>query len=408
MNSPIVSIIKRSEIPESPSEFTEKSISIIKDMLKEAVNKCCDFERLVKGKNVLLKPNLVRPNPKFAPGITTDIRIIIAMSRLAHEAGAKKVVVGDNPGYGLSSREAIKLANLEEILKNDSCEIAYFDEEEKVVVPNEGAYVFKNIELPKTVYDSEVFINLPKMKTHMHTTVTLGMKNLKGIILDTQRMLYHRGDLYQKVADILRAKRPNLTIVDAIWTLEGQAPLYNATLIKDSNFIVAGTDVVAVDSVASMTMGIYPEEITIIRAAAMGGLGCMDLDKIKVVGNSIKDVQRIYKRAVISSVAAFPKAKVYEGGACAGCLSALRHSLDKLYIDGVLDKADEFSVYIGLPMPLMDNITDIEGDLWCFGNCTIDLVYKYRANKTTHNKHIPGCPPHILDFYKELKKLVEQ
>lgn len=407
MVSNIVSIVKRQDIPESPAEFTEKSLSVVKELLKEAIDKCCDFEKMVKGKTVLLKPNLVRPNPKEFPGVTTDLRIIKSMVRLANEAGAKKVMVGDNPGFGLACRVAIHLAHLEHYLKDENCEIKYFDEEETIVIPNDGAYVFKNIALPKSVAECDVFINLPKMKTHMHSIVTLGIKNLKGIILDNQRMLYHRGDLYQKVADILRAKQPDLTIVDAIWTLEGQAPLYNATLIKDSNFVVAGTDVVAVDSVASMTMGVHPEEVAIIRAAAMAGLGCMDLDKIKVVGNSIKDVQRIYKRSVISSVAVFPKVHVVEGGACSGCQSALRHSLDKLYAEGLIDKNDEFSVYVGVPMPQIESEAKHCGTLWCFGNCAVELVYKHHERKTTLNKFIPGCPPHVLDLYKEIKSFFE-
>ncbi|MDI6783087.1 MAG: DUF362 domain-containing protein [bacterium] len=397
---PIVGIAYRKVVPENPAKFSKKSLATLQLMLDEAIGYSVNLQKLVKNKRVLIKPNLVRPNPKVLPAITTDVRVILGFVQLLRDSGAGEIGVGENPGYKLSAREAFALAGLAQLLPKYGAKPVYLDEEPAVRKKIPDALVMNEMDLPKAVLDAEVVINLPKMKTHMHTLVTLGIKNLHGLLYDYERLLFHRNDVSMKVVDILRAVRPQLTVIDGIMAMEGQAPLSGHT-IPDMNTLIAGTDPVAVDAVGCAVMGIDPEEVATNRIAAQEGLGCSDLNQIKVKGTAIHTVKRNFKRPVISSVGVFKNVTVIEGGACNGCLSALRHTLDKLHHEQKLDRMTPFTVYVGIPMPNVTNLNKWTGAIWLFGNCTVGLVTQENIRNANPNV-VLGCAPHIFDLYKLL------
>ena len=139
-----------------------------------------------------------------------------------------------------------------------------------------------------------------------------------------------------------------------------------------------------------------------LRLAGQEGLGETDLAAIEVVGDDPVRCRRQFVRPILSSMGAYPAVRVVEGGACQGCLSALRHALDKLGSEGLLDGRDPVSLYVGVPMPEMANIRNVRGELWCFGACSAPLVFNTKKPGSIA-QHVPGCPPHILDFYKAYK-----
>jgi hypothetical protein len=183
--------------------------------------------------------------------------------------------------------------------------------------------------------------------------------------------------------------------------MDGQAPLSGST-INDMNVIVAGTDTVAVDAVTSELMMIAPDEVDMIRIANWEGLGEMNLDKIDIRGAQISDVQRRFKRPVLSASGIYEKILSVEGGACKGCLSAMRHALDKLNREGGLDKLPPFTIYTGVPMPNMKNLPHPEGDIWIMGNCAVDVLQQESVRMSKPDV-IYGCAPHIFDLYSALK-----
>ncbi|MBU1625774.1 DUF362 domain-containing protein, partial [bacterium] len=235
-------VLQEKDIPGTPGDISGKSLDIIELLLKRTLDLILDYPSMVKGKTVFIKPNLVRPNLDLLPAITTDPRVILALTRLTQKAGARKVMVGDIPGYRVHSRDALESSKLTEKLKAMGAIPYYPDEDEIVEVENPKGTVLKRIKLPSAVLKSDVFINLPKLKTHMHTLVSLGIKNLHGLILDEQRLIYHRQDINYKVVDILHAIKPHLTIIDGLWALEGQAPLHG-NAVRDFNTIIAGENI---------------------------------------------------------------------------------------------------------------------------------------------------------------------
>jgi uncharacterized protein (DUF362 family) len=391
------------EVGEAPDAFTPAGLEKVAALAERAIVAAgCDLPALVRGKTVLVKPNLVRPNPHNPRSVVTDERVILAVIRLLRDAGAASVRVGDNPGYGLSLGAALTgLTDFTRRLADHGAELVHFDATDPVMVPNPTALLFDPVPLPRVLLESDVYINLPKMKTHVHTLVTLGIKNQYGLILDDHRMPWHRNDINIKIIDILRVIRPHLTVVDALWAVQGQAPLSGSS-VPDMNVLAAGADVCAVDAVCADLMGIAAGEVAMLRLARQEGLGETDLAAIDVVGEDPDRLRRPFTRPVLSSMGAYPAVRVIEGGACQGCLSALRHALDKLGSEDGFAGREESTLYVGVPMPEMVNLRNVRGELWCFGACSAPLIF----NSTKPGciaRHVPGCPPHILDFYKAYK-----
>jgi len=390
------------DIPESPDRFTDLSLDAVTKLARRVVELACDLPELVRGQDVLVKPNLVRPNFRSPRSIVTDERVILAMVRLLRDAGAARVRVGDNPGYGLSLAEGLaQMDDFKRRLAANGGELVFFDQDDPVVVENPDALLFDPVALPRALVEADRYVNLPKMKTHVHTLVTLGIKNQYGLILDDQRMFCHRNDINVKIVDILRVVRPGLTLVDALWAVQGQAPLSGSS-VPDMNVLAAGTDVCAVDAVCADLMGIGAHEVAMLRLVRQEGLGETDLAAIDVVGDDPAGLRRTFARPVISSMGAYDAVRVVEGGACQGCLSALRHALDKLSSEDAFAD-DPVTLYVGRPMAERRNLRNVAGELWCFGSCAAHLVFDTHK-RAPLARFVPGCPPHILDFYAAYKE----
>ena len=145
--------------------------------------------------------------------------------------------------------------------------------------------VLKNVKIIKDVLDCDVFINLPCAKSHTTTGVTLGMKNLMGIIWD-RRAFHSDFDINQALADLTSAVKINLTVLDASRALTTGGPKGPGVVTKPKT-IIAGIDPVAVDALGVTVADWYgqkftPKQVKHITAAHAMGLGTMDLPNITV------------------------------------------------------------------------------------------------------------------------------
>jgi uncharacterized protein (DUF362 family) len=395
----LVSIGHSKHIIGSPIELETKSLASVSSLVSKTIDKSCNFKRLVQGKVVLIKPNLVRPGLTRLH-ITTDLRVIYSVAEKALRNGAKRVILGEKPGYKLSARQAFRDSGSEEIVKRLNIETSYFDEEKTVEVEVPEATVFKKIVVPRILMECDTFINLPKVKTHMQSLVSLGIKNLHGLTLDDQRLFCHHNDLGYKLVDILRVRMPSLTVADAICPMEGQGPLLGHN-IEGFNTVIAGEDVVAVDAVTCSLMGVDPLEVEVIRIANSEGLGCGELDKIKVVGANPKKIKRAFQRACMSSMGAFRNIISMEGGACMGCMSSVRHSLDRLLFENKLQTLQKpVTVHSGCLH--QKRCEPLNGDDWLLGDCACQVAEQTGTNYINKAHLIRGCPPHVFDLYKAM------
>ena len=317
-------------------ERHEQDIKEIKDSLREVISLAVgDIDNLIKnGDRVLIKPNLafLAPPESFS---VVDPRVIEALvSLLKEESKAGEVWVGDNPSLGKHvgrARPAFKAAEMEDAaLRGGADRVIFFDEEAAVTVELPMAKVFKNAAVFRPILDADVLINLPKMKTHLGGTVTLGLKNWQGIIPNVhpsgQQQDTHRIDLDQKISDLLRIRKADLTLIDGIIAMEGQGP--HAGTPKEMNLLIAGQDTVAVDALTSYIMGYEPHEVPSTQIAFSEGLGEMRLDKIKVKGVSADSVREFFKRPASNPVGLIPGINVLIQQTCPGCYKYIRGALD--------------------------------------------------------------------------------
>jgi uncharacterized protein (DUF362 family) len=386
----------------SPLKWDSGVIDALKTNLGNLIEQA-DFDlSKLTGCSVLLHPNLVRPHLS-RPASFTDPRLILATAALIKESGARSVGVGENPGYGFPARKAFQESGLTDNLKRMEINIHYFDESHWKQINQPRGRLYKTITVSQDVLDTDVFINLPKLKTHMLTQVSLCLKNLLGITHDNDRMLFHRNDIADKIVDLNLIRPPDLNIVDGLWAMEGQAP-FNGKTIEEFNVIAVGSNAAAVDAVCCRIMGFDPDEVPHVQLAMKRLLKeCQTETDFVISGDDPVLLRRLFKRPVLSSLGCFDPVECIECGVCNGCLSAVRHSLDWLQAEMNMADLPECTVVSGRPMPNRQTLESWRGKLVLFGNCAAEFQF-YDIEKRANADWIPGCPPHVLDLASYLKK----
>ncbi|HHV17764.1 MAG TPA: DUF362 domain-containing protein [Thermoanaerobacterales bacterium] len=392
-------------------KFVRKDSDIAK--IKEAVAKAVELaigspDAIIKpGQKVLIKPNLAfqAPPESFAVVDPRVVEAVVAYFKENSQAG--EIWVGDNPSLGLHvgrAKPAFAESGMEEAAKRGGADkIIYFDETEVVEVDIPEAKVFKKAAIFKPVLDADVIINLPKMKVHLAGTVTLSLKNWNGLIPNVhpsdQQQGAHRIDLGQKFADLYRAVKADLTIVDAIIGMEGQGP--HAGTPVEMNMIIAGADMVATDAVSAYVMGFDPMEIPAVRCAGTEGLGEIDLNNIEVVGEPADSVRKHFKRPNDNPLGMYKGFTVYAQQTCPGCYANVRGALDSFANSGI--SMSEFLKERGEVVVVAGGLPDFDpqfaenkhlfvvGDCWEYFPTSDNIREATKLAKTV--TYYPGCAP---------------
>ncbi len=251
------------------------------DITQAAINALGGMGRFVNtGADVILKPNICVGYRSYEYAATTNPEVVGTVTRLCREAGARRVRVMDSPfsgtaagAYNQSGIEgAVKAAGGEmEIMSN----IKYRD----VAIP--AGKAIKSWPVYGEILDADVLINLPIAKHHGSAGLTLGMKNLLGIVKNPNQ--FHLHGLHQCIVDLNSALHPTLTIVDAVRILTRGGPTGgNLDDVKMANTVIASTDIVAADAFAATLFGLKGGDIEYIRKSADLGLGSMNMDNIMI------------------------------------------------------------------------------------------------------------------------------
>jgi hypothetical protein len=156
-----------------------------------------------------------------------------------------------------------------------------------------------------------------------------------------------------------------------------------------------------VDAVTCCIMGVDPEEVDTIRIARAEGLGCGDLKKIRVVGAKVARVKRHFKRACLSSSAVYPNVTSIEAGVCQGCLSCVRHSLDRLAHENKIQRLGQITICSGKHSLDRLDLLPPKNELWLLGDCACE---EPQTALTAKAYRVTGCAPHIYDLYNSLHK----
>jgi uncharacterized protein (DUF362 family) len=234
-----------------------------------------------RGDIVLVKPNIAWDRtPEQAA--TTNPEVVATLVRLCLAAGAKEVKVFDYPCE--DSRRTYVRSGIMEAAKEAGAKVSYVDERRFRKMDLKGE-ALQDWEVYKEAVEVDKIINCPILKHHTLARLTMGMKNLMGLIGgDRSRLHWH---LDEAIVDLAAFFKPTVVVLDAVRILtangpQGGSPKY----VKQFNTVAAGVDQVAVDAMGAKIFGIRPEEMDHLHIASKRGLGRMDLGKLR-----IKEVQ---------------------------------------------------------------------------------------------------------------------
>jgi uncharacterized protein (DUF362 family) len=269
------------------------SVAVIKGeqpakMVNQALDLIDAHEFIQPDDKVLIKPNYVMAKHPSS-GITTDSRIVESLIEFVKQVGVTDIIVGEG-GAG-NTEKAFDIVGIREVVKRQQVQLVNLNRDRRINVSLKHPLALGEVGVAETMLNSTCIINVPKLKVHHLTTVTLSMKNLMGGILP-KSIIHHQ--IHRKIVDLasLFKDKVRLNVVDGIVGAE-ESEVYG-TPVK-MNLIIAGQDMVAVDTVAATIMGMNPQQITYLQLAEANGLGITKLRKIQIHGEKIAAVTKTFK-----------------------------------------------------------------------------------------------------------------
>jgi uncharacterized protein (DUF362 family) len=249
-------------------------------MVRRAIAALGGMERFVpRGASVIVKPNICVAYHTYEYAATTNPWVVGALVKLCLEAGARSVRVMDYP-FGGSAEEAYEISGIAAQVKAAGGEMVTMSQIKFVSMDLPQAKSLKKSYVYDDALKADVLIDVPIAKDHSLARLTLGMKNLMGLI--SYREAIHV-DMGQRLADLTDLFRPKLTVVDAVRMLMANGPTGgNLDDVKQANTIIASPDIVAADSYAATLFNMQPEELSYIVAGTQRGLGRSDLKNMKI------------------------------------------------------------------------------------------------------------------------------
>lgn len=232
-----------------------------------------------KGQKVVVKPNIGWDVTPDRAGNTNPV-LVKRIIQHCYEAGAKEVYVFDNTCDDW--KRCYSNSGIERAVKDAGGKLVSGDSERYYQqVEVEHGKKLTSTKVHELILDSDVFINVPILKNHSSTELTISMKNLMGNVWD--RGYWHRNNLHQCIADFASFRKPDLNIVDAYYVMKRNGPRGvskgDVVLMKSQ---IISTDIVAADAAAAKLFGIEPSDIEYIKYASDMKLGQIDLSKLNI------------------------------------------------------------------------------------------------------------------------------
>ena len=246
-----------------------------------------DLGVTVRGRRVLLKPNMVEYEPGTA--INTNPLVVAGAVAAFLRAGAAEVVVAEGPGHRRDTEYLLTRTGLHDHLRDHGVRFVDLNEDEVEYVALKSNFTgLDKLALPVSVLRSDFVVSMPKLKTHHWAGMTAGMKNffgtVPGAVYGWPKNILHRRGIHQSILDLNATIRPQLSIVDAVTAMEGDGPIMGQP--RQAGFIAMSRDVVAADATCARAIGLDPRKLPYL-AEARHYLGNIDLDRIEQRGEPV-------------------------------------------------------------------------------------------------------------------------
>ncbi|MFC1946560.1 DUF362 domain-containing protein [Chloroflexota bacterium] len=338
------------------------------------------FDKCPNKGTVLLKPNY------GAAKKATDVNPVVthAVAKTLVDNGFK-VLIGEDPGYRSKSgyekwnKYVLETTGLREYADSIGARVVELRKGNHRVVQVKESLYFEEIEVSDYALDVDMIVSLAKMKLVNICSVSLSLKNLKGLMIPEWKHKFHCDGLYQGIVDLNKTVKPHIAIIDATFAQDQVAgKTFPVGLLIISN------DCVAADSVCARIMGLDPAEIEYIMLAEKAGLGRANINEIEILGEKLENLEGKYKFS--KPVNPFEYARkssgdieILQGNPCSACLNELGNEFRSL--GKYREKLKDITILLGPNAEIPDN----DRHLIFYGNCT-----KKYANK---ENFINGCPP---------------
>jgi uncharacterized protein (DUF362 family) len=255
--------------------------------LREAIELCGGFKGLKANDKVLIKPNLVTWSNQFsiAPyGVFTSTRLVHDMVLLLKEFGCEKIAIGEGSVVmekGVGTQSAFKGLGYEKLSATYGVQLIDLNKSKSTQIP---LYEDFSIPVAQEALAADFLINMPVLKTHGATAVSLGIKNLKGVMKIAGKKRCHSAKRHLEFNFPILAQKlyPQLTVIDGIYMLE-KGPIHIGNAIR-KNIIIASRDILGVDVVGAAVMGFNAKDVKHLNFFASRTGGSIDIKDYEIKG----------------------------------------------------------------------------------------------------------------------------
>ena len=343
-------------------------------------------------RSAVIKPNLVTAaRPRTA--IVTHPAVVEAIVKVLRERGLDDITIADGPGVGLDPARVFDRSGYRKLARRLGVRLISFNDVER----RERDWRYGKLRVPAILEDTDLYVNVPKLKTHGYTTVTLSIKNHKGMLSEADKKLDHHLGLHEPLVEQAKLVPPDLIVLDGVVGVEGDGPL-NGRPVRARIFAV-GTNMLEVDSTAARLMGFDPRRIKHLAIAEREGLGAMDPE---VLGSAPS-------RPFVPANEEFGRVvNIYswrDCTACSMCIDSFSAGVklaitDPRYWFRLVPKLAFWGVFRKLHVIQGRNakVPTVPGRVICLGHCTKDLAEREGLT------HVPGCPPSARDVADTLAR----
>lgn len=342
---------------------------------------------LIGGLNHVIRPHetiMLKPNLNGLEGYT-NIALVDALIQLLLDLPVRKIVMAEATfGSSQMTEMFFQKTGYAELVSKYGLTWLNLNASEALEVPVKQPLILEKLRIAREVFEVDKIINLPNMKVHYATGITLALKNMKGVLVGDEKKHFHEVGLEKAIVDLNNTIQPHLTIADAISCMERMGP--RGGDMVNLNLILAGENSAEIDYVGSHLMGYELHEVKHLELYA--NMNNINFSAVEVVGERIEAVAYPFKKVRLGQMIP-PGVSIHAHNACSACMNALLLSCQLL--EGTLTK--DLHVYLG-----SEQGTDKPGSdalSLAFGNCC--------SKEIPCDIRIHGCPPYPFTLRERLQ-----
>ena len=377
----LTSVIEELLITMHKSDIVKIYGESYKDMTMELLEYCKLAERIPDTSvRIGIKPNLVAPS-EASWGATTHPEVVAGIIEYLQNHGFFNLIMLESSWVGDKTSDSIEVCGYDKLI--EKYHVPFIDLQKDSHTEKDCAGMALHI--CDTVETVDFLINVPVLKGHCQTKMTCALKNMKGLIPNTEKRHFHACGLHKPIAHLNAYLHQDFIVVDHIC---GDLDFEDGGNPVTRNCLMAGCDPVLMDAYCCGLLHIPVEDVPYIGMSAALGVGSTDVEQaqVTVIGEKTKwnELDLPYATKVVEL-----KDAVEEVDSCSACYGYLLPALDMLKEDGLFDKLQE-KICIG------QGYRGKTGQLGV-GNCTAKFDFC-----------IKGCPPTEQEIYEQLKAYILQ